>query len=435
LSISVDGLGNVYTSGYTQGSLDGLNAGQADAFVSKYDAAGNLQWTKQLGTETYDVSEGVSADVLGDVYITGHNSGRVFLSKLDFAGALQWSKQLGDFEERQSLSVDGLGNVYISGSTNGDLGGPNAGHLDAYVAKYDASGNHLWTSQYGTSGFDVSQAVSADAVGNVYLAGYIDDKPGPPGSPPIDAFVSKFDEAGVLQWTRRLVEASSASHGVASDGLGNVYISGTTAGSLGGPNMGSTDVFLIKYDAAGDLQWSRQIGTHTGEAGGGVSADGLGNVYIAGSTGGSLGGPNAGSADPFIAKYNDCPECPPSPIPPIVVDVVLAGEIQPGSSVSHQFTTSFGNLPISWSNLAPSRATENLPTLSETGLFSWQTTKLDAGGLYHFDVTATNAGGSDVGRLTLRLAIIPEPSAIALLALGIGTSLFVPRARRRAGFS
>ena len=54
--VSADGLGNVYISGYTDGSLGGPNAGGDDAFVSKYDAAGNFQWTQQLGTSATDES-------------------------------------------------------------------------------------------------------------------------------------------------------------------------------------------------------------------------------------------------------------------------------------------------------------------------------------------------------------------------------------------
>ena len=104
--VSADGLGNVYISGYTTGMLDKTNYGSLDAFVSKYDAQGKLLWTRQLGTTEEDQSSGVSAD--------------------------------------------GLGNVYITGFTAGSLGGPNAGGYDAFVSKYDAQGNLLWTRQLGT---------------------------------------------------------------------------------------------------------------------------------------------------------------------------------------------------------------------------------------------------------------------------------------------
>lgn len=58
--VSVDGMGNVFISGYTEGDLGGTNAGGRDAFVSKYDTNGNLDWTKQLGTSANDYSFGVS---------------------------------------------------------------------------------------------------------------------------------------------------------------------------------------------------------------------------------------------------------------------------------------------------------------------------------------------------------------------------------------
>jgi hypothetical protein len=268
-----DGLGNVYISGATYGSLGGPIAGNRDAFVSKYDAAGNLQWTRQLGTAGTTESWRVSADGLGNVYISGFTVGSLggpsagnpdaFVSKYDAAGSLQWTRQLGTSNSDYSdgVSADGLGNVYISGYTDGSLGGSTAGDLDAFVSKYDAAGSLQWTRQLGTSNADVSSGVSADGLGNVYISGMLGGSTlGAAGNP--DAFVSQYDAAGNLQWTKQLGTANDdVSIGVSADGLGNVYISGVTYGSLGGPNAGLTDAFVSKYDAAGNLQWTRQLGS------------------------------------------------------------------------------------------------------------------------------------------------------------------------------
>ena len=106
-----------------------------------------------------------------------------------------------------------------------------------------------------------------------------------------------------LAWTRQLGTSSGdISYSVAIDGSGNAYISGYTGGDLGGTNAGLHDAFLAKYDSAGSLLWTRQLGTSSGDYGS-VAIDGSGNVYISGGTGGSLGGPNAGSDDVFLAKY------------------------------------------------------------------------------------------------------------------------------------
>ena len=318
VGVSADRLGNVYISGWTGGNLGGPNAGAKDAFVSKYDAIGALQWTRQLGTVSRDESFGVSADSLGSVYISGHFRGRVdlinsgiedaFVSKYDAVGGLQWTQQIAtaSYDYSLGVSADSLGNVYISGYTGGSIAGPNQGRDDAFISKYNAAGVVQWTRQIGSSGDDIGFGVSADGLGNVYIAGRTDGSLGESNAGGSDAFVRKYDAAGVLQWTRQMGTVSyEFCLGVSADGSGNVYISGYTGGSLGGPNAGTHDAFVSKYDAAGALQWTRQIGTASVDASYGVSADALGNVYISGITFGSLGGANAGENDAFVVKYSD----------------------------------------------------------------------------------------------------------------------------------
>ena len=65
-----------------------------------------------------------------------------------------------------------------------------------------------------------------------------------------------------IAWKRQLGTASTdVSDSVAVDADGNAFISGETEGSLGGPNAGGGDVFLAKYDSAGNLLWTDQLGT------------------------------------------------------------------------------------------------------------------------------------------------------------------------------
>jgi hypothetical protein len=89
--------------------------------------------------------------------------------------------------------------------------------------------------------------------------------------------------------------------------LGNVFVSGITEGSLGGPNAGGSDVFVAKYDTVGRLLWLQQFGTTGLDRGLDVSADSSGNIYLSGYTDDDLGGPNAGGNDAFVAKFIDGP--------------------------------------------------------------------------------------------------------------------------------
>ena len=316
-SLSGDGLGNVFIAGFTSGSLDGTNAGLFDAYLRKYDAAGNLQWGRQFGTAAEEGSLGVSADGLGNVYISGYTDGSLdgtnaglsdaYLRKYDGTGDLQWGRQFGTsgHDGLEDVSADGLGSVYVTGYTYGSLDGPNAGESDAYLRKYDDAGNIQWTRQFGTAASDGSVGVSADGLGNVFLAGYTSGNLDGPNAGLGDAYLRKYDAAGNLQWARQFGTSNyEASWAVSADGLGNVYVSGYTRGSLGGPNAGGSDSFVAMYDTAGALRWIQQLGSSADE-GGYVSADGLGNVYISGFTDGSLGGPNAGGRDVWMAKFSD----------------------------------------------------------------------------------------------------------------------------------
>lgn len=335
--ISADNFGNVVVAGTTDGSLGGPNQGHTDAFVSKLDAAGNLSWSAQFGKPSgffQDQAFDVSTDTVGSVYIVGEYGGGspwdAFLNKYNAAGNLVWSRLLETVadERARSVSTDGLGNVYVSGSTSGDLGGPSAGEDDLFVSKFNAEGTRDWVRQLGSDASDASYGIAADALGNVFFAG---STRGNLGGPFIggdrDAFVGKYDASGNLLWTRQFgTTGQERATSVSADGLGNVYVAGWTTGSLDGINAGFFDVFVRKYDTAGNLLWARQFGT-SGDEGGcclanpgeggsgtgfvGVTADSSGSVYVASGTSGDLGGPNAGGApsppyrwDAFVTKFD-----------------------------------------------------------------------------------------------------------------------------------
>jgi hypothetical protein len=97
---------------------------------------------------------------------------------------------------------------------------------------------------------------------------------------------------------------------------------------------------------------------------------------------------------------------------PIVLDANL-GNREQGSLIQHQFATSQGTPPITWSDfsvLGPSGSQPvNAPTLSPAGELSWQISPVEAVGSYHFDVTATNSLWSDRGHLIVD--VVADPPA------------------------
>ena len=183
LAISADRLGNIFIVGRTQGSHGSANADGDDVFVAKFDAAGQMQWKTQFGTVRGEMPYGISADGLGNAYVTGvvYLSGsanpyvppdHAFISKIGAAGNIEWSRDFPKdyITEARGVSADGLGNVYVSGHSP-DSPGILARDIDAFLTKFDILGNEIWTRKFGSTAFDSAFAVSADRRGNVFVTG------------------------------------------------------------------------------------------------------------------------------------------------------------------------------------------------------------------------------------------------------------------------
>jgi len=310
-SIAMDASGSVYISGHTYGDLAGANAGLSDVFLLKFDSGGNEVWTTQIGESRYDDNYSVAVAASGSIYTSGsRNDGpagdNVLLSKFDSGGNEIWTTQIGTSsgDRSYSISLDASDNAYISGYTGGKLGGSRFGSYDAFLSKFDSGGNEVWTTQIGTSESDVSYSIALDASDNAYISGRTNGDLDGTSAGSHDAFLSKFDSDGNNLWTNQIgTSAWDESMSVAVAGSGDVYISGSTRGDLGGVNAGSNDAFLSKFDSGGNELWTTQIGTSRGDPSYSVAVDASGNAYISGSTAGDLGGPNAGGYDAFLVKY------------------------------------------------------------------------------------------------------------------------------------
>ncbi len=248
------------------GVIGDSNAGNYDPFLSKFDTLGNEVWTTQIGTSSDDNSHAVA--------------------------------------------VDASGNVYISGRTYGIMGDSSAGGYDAYLTKFDSSGDEVWSSQIGSSSqtgmesWDDSYSVAVDGSGNAYISGWTFGVVGDSSAGGIDAFLVKFDSLGNELWTQQIgTEGTDYCYSVAVDGSGNAFISGYTNGDLAGPSAGGQDAFLVKYDSLGNELWTQQTGTSGDEYSYSVAVDALGNAYITGQTNGVLGDSSAGGWDAFLVKY------------------------------------------------------------------------------------------------------------------------------------
>jgi len=250
--VDTDPLGNVFVGGTTWGALEGTNAGQSDVFAAKYDGDGNVQWTAQFGTSDEDEVYGISANGLGNTYLTGRlgaagsrTSTDAFVAKFDSAGSQLWTSFLGaadDFDLGAGVYADGLGNVYAVGFTPSDLQNPpgSNGGIKAFVAKLNDNGDVQWAEILDSdSSFDSAANVVVDAEGIVHVVGTLELSAS-------NAFIAKYDPDGTFLGMQEF--DSGSSEGLqAVDVFGPaIYAVGSTRGSLFGTNGGNSDAILVR---------------------------------------------------------------------------------------------------------------------------------------------------------------------------------------------
>jgi|GEM_PF-3564586 len=321
--ISVNPNGDSYITGSFGGSASFGNitltnweyGSSRNAFIAKYDSAGNCTWAKPILGLNLIQGNGISHDSKDNVYLTGRfgdsisfgniqyittGNGNFFIAKYDSSGNLIWAKIdsviFNSIAYGNGIAVDSKGNSYVIGTFSGtvkfgdtQLTTPN---IDIFIAKYDSSGNCIWARKDSSSASSYGYGVSVDGFGNIYITGKFNgtDIFGnytlTAGNPVSDAFVAKYDSSGNCIWAKQISSNNPVSgQGVAVDENGISYSTGSFSGtvSIGSIQLtasGSVDGYAVKFDANGNCIWAQHDSGSTG--GTGIALDAKENVYMTG---------------------------------------------------------------------------------------------------------------------------------------------------------
>ncbi len=235
---------------------------------------------------------------------------------------------------------DHAGSIYAGGltwggtsiATSGSYQSVYGGGCDAFLVKFDTSGNRIWSTYYGGTGGDWGIGVSCDKDGNVYMAGVTQGsltgiatagcQQPVYGGGLEDGFLVKFTANGIRKWGTYLGGTGAEIPGaVVCDTIGHVYVGGFTTGSttnISTPGSflpatgGGYEDYLVQYDTAGVRQWGTYYGGSGAEYGGSVCSDGV-NVFMTGYTSSTTGMTTlgcyqpvyGGSNDVFVAKFDN----------------------------------------------------------------------------------------------------------------------------------
>ena len=224
----------------------------------------------------------------------------------------EWVRQWGSSgdEYPSCIAVGNSGDIYIGGWTDGEYdGNTNQGEDDLTLTRYTSSGTREWTVQLGTSGNDRISDIILDTSDNIFVVGRTEgDLEGNTNTGMVDIFLMKFNSNGVLQWTE-LYGTSGNDSGLdlSFDGSGNLYIAANCQGDLAGSGyLGGFDIILMRVSASdGAVQWIKQWGTSSDDGASNLLFDSGGYIYLTGVTEGDLDGSgNAGFSDVFLMKVD-----------------------------------------------------------------------------------------------------------------------------------
>lgn len=273
-AITVDAQNSIYIAGRTAsttGIVEGpahqvQNAGNGDAFLAKFSSAGQRLWSTYFGGGAEDIGYALTTDAHSNVYMAGYTrssnqiatsgnwqtqyqaEGDAFLVSFDSQGVHRWGMYYGGLQLDQfhTLSTGPEGTLYAAGSTasptdiafNGAQMQYGGNLADAFLVKFDTSGQRIWATYLGAGGIETNRGLATDNAGQVFIAG-----------------------------------STTSFQNFAQNGYQNIY---------GG---GSEDAYIGKIGPSGNLEWLSYYGSIGGDLGNDITLDPSGeHIYLAGRT-------------------------------------------------------------------------------------------------------------------------------------------------------
>jgi hypothetical protein len=319
--------------------------------ISLSAQAPNWEWARGFGSTGSDNPHGIVCDINGNIYIIGNTQipisfdsiiliGSQFISKFNKDGNVIWAKSV-DSEHiwgAGALATDINKYVYITGSFVDTLIFGNdtlisASSLsDIFTAKFDSAGNAIWAKSAGGNDYDHGTNICSDINSNIYVTGTFESSSITFGSITLnnymyntswhDIFLVKYDPQGNVIWANSI----KAQYGVdvsniTTDNSQNILLTGfftspfIIIGSDTLLNTGQYDIYLAKYDSAGNVLWAKSYGGTGGgsnDFGEGITTDADCNIYLTGENqsdmiifgNDTLTNDSVNNAGSFIAKYD-----------------------------------------------------------------------------------------------------------------------------------
>lgn len=350
-AVAIDAQGNCYVAGRgtitaTAGAFQ--STGGPKQCVTKFDATGQVVYATYLGGSGQDELGGLAVDAVGNAYLAGSTAsndfptahpfqvtpggaGDVYVAVLNATGTgLVYSTYLGGSgsDRAAGIAVDSSGNAYVTGETDSQdfpvvaaLQPNSGGDRNAFVVKLDPTGNPIYSTYLGGTGFAAGGGIAADASGNAYVVGTAGvgfPLVGPGQSfTQFSNFIAKLNPAGSALVFSSPFASNLETTKIVVDSNQRMYIAGNTSAATNSVSAlqqnfggGATDGYVTVLDSSESIVFSTLLGGSRDENFTSVGVDSAGNIYVSGSTDGNFPIVNAenGTYEPFYhcMLHEDC---------------------------------------------------------------------------------------------------------------------------------
>jgi hypothetical protein len=310
------------------GDVSGNHGGQ-DVWVVKLDVTGTIQWQKCLGGTYFDFASSIQQTTDGGYVLTGctssntgdvsgnHGLQDIWVVKLNSSGSIQWQKCLGGTSDEGATSIQQTtdGGYILTGyteSSDGDVSGLHGiSYADIWVVKLDCLGTIQWQKCLGGTNFEYGRYIQQTSDGGYIIAGHTTSNDGDVigNYGGMDFWVVKTDSLGAIQWQKCFGGTNGEeAYALKQTTDGGYTLTGFTAsgnGNVSG-NHGGTDVWVVKLDSIGTIQWQKCLGGTSDEGANSIQQTTDGGYVLTGyttSNNGNVSG-NHGGADVWVVKLD-----------------------------------------------------------------------------------------------------------------------------------
>ncbi len=306
------------------GDLNG-NYGDGDVWIVKLSSIGNIQWKSRIGGSSLDWGRSIiqtdddgytlvgwSYSMDGDVS-DNHGDSDVWMVRLNSLGVIQWEKTLGgsNLDLGNSMIQTTDGGYAITGwswSGDGDLS-VNNGSADVLVVKTDSNGGIEWKKSFGGGSFDIGLSIIQTDDNGFAIAGGAESNNGDVNDNhgDSDVWIIKLNASGDIEWKKTMGGSDfDRGHSLIQTGDEGYAILGRTKSNDGdvSENNGFVDIWFIKLNSSGEIELEKTLGGSGEDWGNSIIQTGDGKFTILGWTESNNGdvSRNQGSADFWIVR-------------------------------------------------------------------------------------------------------------------------------------